>query len=69
MLAGIRFVRRIGLAVGAWFFVYFLAHYAAYAWSENPSAVTYALAMSIGAAILAFFLPGVEASSFTEKEI
>ena len=67
MLAGIRFLRRIGLAAGTWFFVFFLARYLA-SWVNTSAVNGEVLMMATGAAILAFFLPRVEASSFESKE-
>jgi hypothetical protein len=56
MLAGIRLLRRIGLAVGAFMFVF------AFPGPYNR------LGMAFGIAILAFFLPRVEATSFETKD-
>jgi hypothetical protein len=63
MLAGIRLARRIGLAVGAFLFVYYGAMFISY-----QTALNYAWMIASGAAILAFFLPAVEATSFGVKE-
>jgi hypothetical protein len=68
MLAGMRLVRRLGLAIGAWFFVYYLAYFIGALLGVASAATNYAFLMAIGAAVLAFFLPGVEASSFTESD-
>jgi hypothetical protein len=56
MLAGMRLIRRIGMAVGAAILVFDM---------PNPYNRT---GMVVGAAILAFFLPAVEATSFSKDK-
>jgi hypothetical protein len=62
MLAAIRLVRRLGLAIGA---LILFGNLVALVPGSNRDHVSY---VALGAAILAFFLPAVEASSFGSKQ-
>jgi hypothetical protein len=68
MLAGIRLLRRIGLAVGAWFFVLYAGFFIGQLVQGQGFTNSYNWTMAAGATIFAFFLPRVEASSFTESD-
>jgi hypothetical protein len=68
MLAGMRLLRRIGLAVGAWFFALYAGLFVGELSYRQGYTTTHIWAMAAGATIFAFFLPSVPASSFGEKQ-